>query len=72
MEQILEAEVVGITTRNTPIQQWEDSIKTDLEGVREDMTRWMEIVQDRRWKAVVKVVLGPRGLRVIASMQIMF
>lgn len=35
-------------SQGRPRQQWEDAIKTGLEGRGEDTTRWKDIVQDQR------------------------
>lgn len=53
--QVLEAEVEKADHGNSG-----KITKPDLEGTGKVVTRWKEIAQDRRrWKALVKVVIGP-------------
>lgn len=42
-----------------PRQRSEDNTRSGLERMDKDATRWKGIVTDKKWKAVIKMVIGP-------------
>ena len=43
-----------------PRRRWEDNIKMDLEEVGGGCGDWLELAQDRDWRAIVSTVMNIR------------